>query len=136
MQPVRTSELGFSRWIHLLKPGRMQLMDLAGVGDDNECGTVSYEIFPAEEKMPLLNDDEKKLLRTDLDLDDQSDLSDFYAAEIQATRILGKWWGNVEKGVSEGNEISECSKLHLPGTFATADCEKFVMTIVRTKRMP
>jgi hypothetical protein len=91
---------------------------------------VSYEIVPAEEKMPLLNDDEKKLLRTDLDLDDQSDLGDFFAAEIQATRILGKWWGNVEKGVSEGNELSEYSKLHLPGTFATADCEKFVMTIV------
>jgi hypothetical protein len=102
-------------------------IDGLGGGDDNECGTVPYKIVPAEEKMPALNDDEKKLLQTDFDLDDQSNLGNFYAAEIQATRILGKWWGNVEKGVSQGNKIFEYSKLHLPGSFAATD---FAMTII------
>jgi hypothetical protein len=102
-----------------------------GLGVANaECTTVSYEIVPAEEKMPNLTPEEKKLLRTDLDLDDQNDLGDFYCAEIQSTKILGKWWGDVEKGVSEGNEVSDYSKLHLPASFATTECEKFVVTLI------
>jgi hypothetical protein len=105
-------------------------IDGLGAGNDNECGTISYEIVPAEEKMPNLTPEEKRLLRVDLNLDDQNDLGDFYAAEIQATTILGKWWSNIEKGVSEGNDRAEYSQLYLPGSFATTDCEKFVMTFI------
>jgi hypothetical protein len=46
MQPERASELGFSRWIHLLKPGPMQLMDLALVT------TMNAALCPA--KLSLL----------------------------------------------------------------------------------
>ena len=108
----------------------MDAIDGLGLGNE-ECSTVSYEIYPAEEKMRILTPDEKLLLRTDLDFDDQNDLGDFYAAEMQATKILGKWWGHLEEGVSEGNDISEYSKLFLPGSFATTECEKFVMTIIK-----
>jgi hypothetical protein len=102
-----------------------------GLGVANtECTTVSYEIVPLSEKMPVLTPEEKKLLRTDLDLDDQNDLGDFYCAEIQSTKILGKWWGDVEKGVSEGNDVSDYSKLHLPRSFATTECEKLVVTLI------
>jgi hypothetical protein len=102
-----------------------------GLGVANEdCETVSYEIVPRSDKMPDLSPDEKQLLRTDLDLDDKNDLGDYYCAEIQSTKILGKWWGNIEKGVSEGNELSEYSGIHLPESFATTDCEKLVMTLI------
>jgi hypothetical protein len=104
-------------------------IDGLGVGNE-KCSTVSYEIVPAEEKMPTLTPEEKKLLRTDLDLDDHNDLGDFYCAEIQASKILGKWWGDVEKGVSEGNDVSDYSKLHLPRSFATTECEKLVVTLI------
>jgi hypothetical protein len=100
-----------------------------GLGVANEdCATLSYEIVPASEMMPTLTPEDQELLRTDLDLDDKNDLGDFYCAEIQATKILGKWWGNIEKGVSEGNEIAAYSKLHLPPSFATTECEKLVVT--------
>ena len=102
-----------------------------GLGVGNEkCTTVSYEVVPAEEKMPALTPEEKKLLRTGLDLDDQNDLGDWYCAEIQASIILGKWWGDVEKGVSEGKDVSEYSKLHLPASFATTECEKLVVSLI------
>lgn len=52
-----------------------------GVGDE-ECGTTSYEIVPAAEKMRTLAVPGRKLLRTDLDLDDKNDLGDFCCAEI------------------------------------------------------
>jgi hypothetical protein len=44
-----------------------------------------------------------KLLRADLSIDAQNNLVNFYIAEIQATKILGKWRPHIEKGISEGN---------------------------------
>jgi hypothetical protein len=103
-----------------------------GLGLGNEkCATVSYEIVPAEEKMPVLTPEEKTLLQSGLNhLDNKNDLGDFYCAEIQSSKILGKWWADIEKGVSEGNEVSEHSKLHLPASFAKTECEKFVTTLI------
>jgi hypothetical protein len=102
-----------------------------GLGSANhECRTRSYEIVPSEEKMPVLSPAEKSILRTNLDLDDKNDLGDFYAAEIQATKILGKWWCDVEKGVSEGADKEEHSALRLPSSFATTEVEKLVMRLI------
>jgi hypothetical protein len=103
-----------------------------GIGNE-ECDTASYEIVPSkdyEDEIPALSPLEKSLLRTDLDLNDKNDLGDYYAAEIQASRILGKWWTNIENGVSEGNDRAEYSKVASPDSFATTDCEKLVMKLV------
>jgi hypothetical protein len=103
-----------------------------GLGTANqESKTLSYEIVPSTlDEMPTLSPQEKHLLRTGLDLDDNNDLGDYYIAEIQATKILGKWWGNIEKGVSEGNNAAAYSAIHLPQTFAETDYEKLVMKLV------
>ncbi len=103
-------------------------IDGLGSGND-ECATRSYEIVPAEE-MPILSREEQSLLRTGLDLDDQNDLGDYYVAEIQASRILGKWWGHIENGVSEGNDAAAYSILHSPWSFAETDCEKLALKLV------
>jgi hypothetical protein len=108
----------------------MEAIECLGTGNE-ECGTTSYEIFPREVRMRTLNSDECKLLRTDLVLDEKNDLGDYYCAEIQASKILGKWWGDIENGVSEGNNATEYSKLYLPESFATTECEKLVMTLIK-----
>jgi hypothetical protein len=36
----------------------------------------------------------------------------------------------LEQGVSEGNNVSPCSKTHLPEAFATTECEKSVLTLI------
>jgi hypothetical protein len=104
-------------------------IDGLGSGND-DCATRSYEIVPAEEMLPTLCPEEQSLLRTGLDLDDKNDLGDYYAAEIQASRILGKWWGHIEHGVSEGNDAAAYSMLHLPWSFAETDFEKLAMKMV------
>jgi hypothetical protein len=108
----------------------MEAIDGLGAGN-LESLTISYEIWPSEERMRTLTSAEAQLLRTDLDLDEDNDLGDFYCAEIQASRILAKWWGDIEKAVSEGNDEAEYSKLYLPASFATTDCEKLVVALIQ-----
>jgi hypothetical protein len=102
------------------------------LGAANEESTmVSYEIFPAQDKMPALSAEEKILLRTNLELDDRNDIGDFYVAEIQATMILAKWRDHIAKGVSEGNDEMLYATTCLPASMATADFEKFAMKLVK-----
>jgi hypothetical protein len=106
---------------------------LGAANPANKCETLSYEIVPAQEKLPVLNATENKLLRADLSIDAKNDLGNFYIAEIRATKILGKWRQHIEKGVSEGNNRAVYSAVHLPSLFATTDCEKLVMKLLNFK---
>jgi hypothetical protein len=83
--------------------------------------------------MPALSPEEKALLQAGLNLDDKNDL-DCHVAEIQATRVLGKWSSNIGKGVSKGKDREKvCS----PGSFfaSMTDCKKLVRTLKATLGM-
>jgi hypothetical protein len=107
-----------------------EAIDGLGAAND-ESEMVSFEIFPAQDKLPVMTAEEKKLLRTGIELDDRNDLGDFYVAEIQATKILAKWREHIAKGVSEGNDELEYAAASLPGSMATTDFEKFAMKLVK-----
>jgi hypothetical protein len=105
---------------------------IESLGAANEISEmVSYEIFPAQEKMPALSAEEKILLRTNLELNDRNDIGDYYVAEIQATMILAKWREHIANGVSEGNDEIQYATTCLPGSMARTDFEKFAMTLVK-----
>ena len=105
---------------------------IQSLGAANEISEmVSYEIFPAQEKMPALSAEQKILLRTNLELNDRNDIGDYYVAEIQAVMILAKWRDHIAKGVSEGNDEIQYATTCLPASMASTDFEKFAMTLVK-----
>ena len=75
--------------------------------------------------------EEKKLLRTDIELDDRNDLGDFYIAEIQATKILAKWREHIALGVSEGNDEQLYAATNSPASMARSDFEILTMKLVK-----
>ena len=119
--------------VHPLNPFAEAWTDaIDSLGAANEVSEmVSYEIFPAQEKMPALRAEEKTLLRTNLELNDRNDIGDYYVAEIQATMILAKWREHIANGVSEGNDEILYATACLPASMATTDFEKFAMTLVK-----
>jgi hypothetical protein len=98
---------------------------------NEESKMVSYEMFPAEEKMPVLSAEEKTLLQKNLELNDRSDVGDHCVAEIQATMILAKWREHIAKGVSEGNDKTLHATTCLPASMASTDFEKLAMKVVK-----
>jgi len=78
--------------VHPLNPFAEAWMDaIDGLGSANEdCKTVSYEVLPLADEFPTLTPEDKKLLRTGLNLDDHNDLGDLHCAEIQSTVMLGR----------------------------------------------
>jgi hypothetical protein len=98
---------------------------------NEEYKKISFEIFPAQDKLPALNPEEKQLLRTNIDITDRNDLGDFYVAEIQGTKILAKWREHIAKGVSEGNDEVLYAATSSPASLARTDFEKFAMKLIK-----
>jgi hypothetical protein len=63
---------------------------LGAANPDNECETLSYEIVAAQEKLPVLNATENKLLRVDLSIDAKNDLGNFYIADVRTRANISR----------------------------------------------
>ena len=92
---------------------------------------ISYEVV-AKLSAEELSEDEKKLLREGLELEDDqtNDLGDHATAMIRGDEILKVWRERVEKGVSEGNEYEEYAAALLPETVVTSEIHKTAMKLI------
>ena len=105
-------------------------IDSLGAAANDDSERISFELYPLD-KLPTLTAEEKKLLRTDIELDDRNDLGDFYIAEIQATKILAKWREHIALGVSEGNDEQLYAATNSPASMARSDFEILTMKLVK-----
>jgi hypothetical protein len=92
---------------------------------------IAYEVV-AKLSADELTEDEKKLLREGMDLDDDptNDLGDHATAMIRGDEILKEWRERVEKGVSEGNEYEAYAASLLPASVVVTEIHKTAMKLI------
>jgi len=90
---------------------------------------VYYEVQAKQGLVNALTDEEKRILRKDLEVcKNDNDLGDIYAAKIWAGHMLARWRDDIEKAVDKGNNRDEYSSILKPG--ATTEAEKLVLTLI------
>jgi hypothetical protein len=77
--------------------------------------------------LPIITDEEKKVIRADLTLDPLIDESDSAVALIRGGEILAKWRRAIDEAVREGEEYETMARAILPGSTATAPAHQVAM---------
>jgi hypothetical protein len=91
---------------------------------------AQYEVL-LKTILPVINDEDEKVLRENLQLDPLIDESDSAVALIGGGEILAKWRRAIDNAVSEGEQYEAIARAILPGSTATDDAHKIALKLIQ-----
>jgi len=95
----------------------------------SQQAAINYEVCTKCDLAEALTEEEKQILREDLDLGNPgNDMGDLYVAQIRATSMLARWRDEIEKAVDEGNVCEEYACILKPK--AKTEAEKVALKLI------
>ncbi len=92
---------------------------------------VQYEVLGKKEDLPIISDDDKRVLREGLTLDPLIIKTDLAVALIRGGEILSIWRKAIQEAVSEGENYEAFSCALLPQSTATCEAHRVAMKLIQ-----